>query len=65
MMRRAGTPPECTVKSISKSYWLMSKSYSLTDCLEGQISVDSITGATRPRSGLCLLMERGTHFKKG
>jgi len=35
MMRRAGTLPEHTIKSISKSYCS-------TDCLEGQISVDLI-----------------------
>ncbi len=35
MMRRAGTSPELTVKSISKSYCS-------TDCLEGQISVGLI-----------------------
>ena len=51
MMRRAGTPPDYTTESTSKSYSLAGKYYSLTSCLEGQISVDSIAGATRPRSG--------------
>ena len=65
MMRRAGTPPEHTTRSMSKSYSLTGKSYPLTSCLEGQISVDLIAGATRPRSGLRLPEETQRELKKG
>jgi hypothetical protein len=65
MMRRAGTPPEHTTKSMSKSYSLASKSYSSASCLEGQISVDLIAGATRPRSGFRLPREPQLELKKG